>query len=121
MVQEAVRGALVPLEAAAPIGGSGGDMGPWQGIGGALGGGVPLELFPGNGGAAGAPRGPELLQGFDSYILFQTDGGVAIVDQHSAHERVLYEGGLDQLPGEGAPAQPPPLPLTPGFTPPERA
>jgi DNA mismatch repair protein MutL len=119
MVQEAVRRALVPLEAAAPIGGSGGDMGPWQGIGGALGGGVPLELFPGNGGAAGATRGPELLQVFDSYILFQTDGGVAIVDQHSAHERVLYEGVLHQLQGDGAPAQRLLLPLTLDFTPAE--
>ena len=119
MVQEAVRRALVPLEAAAPIGGSGGDMGPWQGIGAELGGGVPLELFPGNGGAAGATRGPELLQVFDSYILFQTDGGVAIVDQHSAHERVLYEGVLHQLQGDGAPAQRLLLPLTLDFTPPE--
>src|SRR5260370_5251387 len=119
MVQEAVRGALVPLEAAAPIGGAGGDMGPWQGIGGALGGGVPLELCPANGGAAGATRGPELLQVFDSYILFQTDGGVAIVDQHSAHERVLYEGVLHQLQGDGAPAQRLLLPLTLDFTPPE--
>ncbi len=119
MVQEAVRRALVPLAAAAPIGGAGGEMGPWQGIGGELGGGVPLELFPGNGGAAGATRGPELLQVFDSYILFQTDGGVAIVDQHSAHERVLYEGVLHQLQGDGAPAQRLLLPLTLDFTPPE--
>jgi len=56
---------------------------------------------------------------FDSYILFQTDGGVAIVDQHSAHERVLYEGVLQQLQGDGAPAQRLLLPLTLDFTPPE--
>src|SRR5260370_25920281 len=61
MVQEAVRRSLVPLEAAAPIGGSGGDMGPWQGIGAELGGGVPLERVPGNGRAACATRGAELL------------------------------------------------------------
>jgi DNA mismatch repair protein MutL len=118
VVQEAVRRSLVPLAAAAPIGGPGGDAGPWQGLGGELGIGTPLELFPGNGNAAGT-RGPELLQVFDSYILFQTDGGVAIVDQHSAHERVLYEGVLHQLQGDGAPAQRLLLPLTLDFTPPE--
>ena len=117
-VQEGVRRALVPLEAAAPIGGTGGDMGPWQGLGGELGVGTPLELFPGNGGGPGQ-RAPELLQVFDSYILFQTEGGVAIVDQHSAHERVLYEGVLRQLQGDGAPAQRLLLPLTLDFTAPE--
>jgi len=118
VVQEAVRRSLVPLAAAAPIG-AGGDAGPWAGLGGELAGGVPLELFPGNGGAAGATRGPELLQVFDSYILFQTDASVAIVDQHSAHERVLYEGVLQQLQGDGAPAQRLLLPLTLDFSPPE--
>jgi DNA mismatch repair protein MutL len=62
---------------------------------------------------------PPLLQVFDSYILFQTDGGVAIVDQHSAHERVLYEDVMRQLTGDGAPAQRLLLPLTLDFTPPE--
>jgi DNA mismatch repair protein MutL len=117
VVQEAVRRSLVPLAAAAPIG-AGGDAGPWQGLGSELGIGTPLELFPGNGSAAGA-RGPELLQVFDSYILFQTGDGVAIVDQHSAHERVLYEGVLGQLQGDGAPAQRLLLPLTLDFAPAE--
>jgi DNA mismatch repair protein MutL len=53
---------------------------------------------------------------FDTYILFETDGGVAIVDQHSAHERVLYERALRQLTGDGAPAQRLLLPLTLEFT-----
>jgi DNA mismatch repair protein MutL len=60
-----------------------------------------------------------LLQVFDTYLLFQTDEGVAIVDQHSAHERVLYESVMQQLAGDGAPAQRLLLPLTLDFTPTE--
>jgi len=55
---------------------------------------------------------PALLQVFDTYILFQTDHAVAIVDQHSAHERVLYEAVMRQLTGDGMPAQRLLLPLT---------
>jgi len=59
------------------------------------------------------------LQVFETYILFQTDQGVAIVDQHSAHERVLYEDVMRQLSGDGAPAQRLLLPLTLDFAPAE--
>src|SRR3989475_6673649 len=45
-------------------------------------------------------------------IVFQTDTAVAIVDQHSAHERVLHETVMRQLSGDGAPAQRLLLPLT---------
>ena len=51
--------------------------------------------------------------------MFQNDSGVAIVDQHSAHERILYEAVMRQLSGDGAPAQRLLLPLTLEFTPPE--
>ena len=40
--------------------------------------------------------------------------GVVIVDQHSAHERVLFEAVMAQLTGDGAPAQRLLLPLTRG-------
>jgi DNA mismatch repair protein MutL len=53
-----------------------------------------------------------LLQVFDSYIMYQGPEGVIIVDQHSAHERVLYETVMAQLSGIGAPAQRLLLPLT---------
>ena len=118
VVEEAVKEALAPLEAAFPLGGVGGSgLGAGEFAGGIS---VPLELF--SAGALGPspePRTPPLLQVFDTYILFQTDGGVAIVDQHSAHERVLYEDVMRQLSGDGAPAQRLLLPLTLDFAPAE--
>jgi DNA mismatch repair protein MutL len=121
VVEEAVRGALGPLAAAAPLAGVRGPGpgvgGSWDGLGEQLPAGVPLELFsrtpdPGY-------QAPTLLQVFDTYILFQSDSGVAIVDQHSAHERVLYERVMGQLTGDGAPAQRLLLPLTLDFSGPE--
>ena len=53
-----------------------------------------------------------LVQIFDSYIMYEGPDGVIIVDQHSAHERVLYEAVMLQLRGAGAPAQRLLLPLT---------
>jgi DNA mismatch repair protein MutL len=112
VVEEAVRAALAPLAAAAQLG-HGADAGPWTGLGEELPGGAPLELFaPGPGPTDARRASPPLLQVFDTYILFQTGEGVAIVDQHSAHERVLYESVMRQLSGDGAPAQRLLLPLT---------
>jgi DNA mismatch repair protein MutL len=53
-----------------------------------------------------------LLQVFDTYILYEAPEGVVIVDQHSAHERVLYELVMAQLTGADPPAQRLLLPLT---------
>jgi DNA mismatch repair protein MutL len=53
-----------------------------------------------------------LFQLFDAYIVYQTPEGLVITDQHSAHERVLYESILAQLRGSLAPAQRLLLPLT---------
>ena len=119
VVAEAVREALAPLDAAAPLGsGPGGwSLGPGDSAGGF---GVPLELFSA---AALGPNpqapGPALLQLFDTYIVFQAGQAVSIVDQHSAHERVLYEDVMRQLSGDGAPAQRLLLPLTLDFAPAE--
>ena len=114
VVEEAVRGALGPLAAAAPLG-------TWDsGLGARVSwsdGSVPGDLFAGDSRAPNPePRAPLLLQVFDTYILFQSDSGVAIVDQHSAHERVLYERVMRQLTGDGAPAQRLLLPLTLEFS-----
>lgn len=117
VVEEAVRAALAPLAAAAPLG-DGSDAAPWTGLREELPGGAPLELFaPGPGPQDARRPTPPLLQVFDTYILFQTGEGVAIVDQHSAHERVLYESVMRQLSGDGAPAQRLLLPLTLEFAP----
>jgi DNA mismatch repair protein MutL len=115
VVEEAVREALAPLEAAAPMGVVGYQSSVISGLGS-----VPLELFSLDHRTTDnrQPSTP-LLQVFNTYILFQTDAGVAIVDQHSAHERVLYEDVMRQLSGDGAPAQRLLLPLTLDFAPAE--
>ncbi len=123
VVEEAVRDALGALVAAAPVG-------EWRGL---------ATAGPRARGPAGAPAGsadlfapPELvaageaseaaesgrgfevplLQVFDTYIVYEAPEGIVIVDQHSAHERVLFESVMGQLTGSGAPAQRLLLPLT---------
>jgi DNA mismatch repair protein MutL len=123
VVEEAVRSALGALVAAVPVG----DWRPMpvpSGAGVSAGSHTQMvdmaQLFSPeiNGetvdGRSETPVGFEapLLQMFDSYILYQGPDGVIIVDQHSAHERVLYETVLAQLSGIGAPAQRLLLPLT---------
>ena len=116
VVEEAVRGALGPLSAAAPLGVGGEPAGVGFQVSGFGGSGSPLEMFPRESLTPDTQHLTPLLQVFDTYILFQSDSGVAIVDQHSAHERVLYEGVMRQLTGDGAPAQRLLLPLTLDFS-----
>jgi DNA mismatch repair protein MutL len=119
VVEEAVRVALGALIAAVPVG-------EWRmlpvGLGGSGEAGqitpssdlfIPVEpgsvvTEPGETTGFDVP----LVQLFDSYIMYEGPDGVIIVDQHSAHERVLYEMILAQLSGGGAPAQRLLLPLT---------
>jgi DNA mismatch repair protein MutL len=125
VVEEAVRVALGALVAAAPVGEwrmmPVGQRGGW-----AAGQAPPLSVIPsedrfvptetaGVGDAATIEADGfdvPLVQVFDSYIMYEGPDGVIIVDQHSAHERVLYETILGQLSGKGAPAQRLLLPLT---------
>jgi DNA mismatch repair protein MutL len=53
-----------------------------------------------------------LTQLFDTYIVYQAAEGVVFVDQHSAHERVLYEAVMAAISGPGAPAQRLLMPIT---------
>jgi DNA mismatch repair protein MutL len=52
-------------------------------------------------------RGPQdsYLQIFDTYLLFRTGDGLLIIDQHTAHERILFEKTLDGFAGHGSPSQ----------------
>ncbi len=116
VVEEAVRRALGPLAAAAPLGTGGGSIGVGFQVSGFGGSGSTLEMFPRDSRTPDTRHLTPVLQVFDTYIIFQTDSGVAIIDQHSAHERVLYERAMHQLTGDGATAQRLLLPLTLEFT-----
>jgi len=120
VVEEAVRSALGALVAAVAVG-------DWRGLpagtefgtagselvdmGQLFGPETESEQNDAAGQGTGGFEAP-LLQVFDTYILYQGPDAVIIVDQHSAHERVLYEAVMAQLRGIGAPAQRLLLPLT---------
>ena len=48
---------------------------------------------------------PPLLQLQRSYLMFEHEHGVVLIDQHSAHERVLYEQFMRTLDGGEQPSQ----------------
>jgi DNA mismatch repair protein MutL len=119
VVEEAVRHALGALMAAAPVG----DWRPLPpaapGAATILPGELVAELFHQSDGAvlSGVTEEPlgfhaPLLQMFDTYIIYEASEGIVIVDQHSAHERVLYDAVIAQLTDADAPAQRLLLPLT---------
>ncbi len=62
---------------------------------------------------------PPLLQLRRTYLLFERDDGVVLIDQHSAHERVLYEKLMTRLLGGDAIIQTLLFPLTLHLTPAE--
>jgi DNA mismatch repair protein MutL len=75
---------------------------------------VPLtDLFrsePGAGGATGGPGGPQpesrqVWQVHDKYIISPTPEGVLIVDQHAAHERIIYEKTMVRFGAMGGESQ----------------
>ncbi|MFL5595118.1 MAG: DNA mismatch repair endonuclease MutL, partial [Gemmatimonadaceae bacterium] len=55
---------------------------------------------------------PPLFQLRRTYIAFEHEEGLVLIDQHSAHERVLYEQFMHTLESGAAPAQRLLLPLT---------
>jgi DNA mismatch repair protein MutL len=50
--------------------------------------------------AAAPALEPELWQLHRTYVLAPVRGGLVIIDQHAAHERILYEEALARLQGE---------------------
>jgi DNA mismatch repair protein MutL len=48
---------------------------------------------------------PTLIQLRRTYLLYEHAEGVVLIDQHSAHERVLYERFMQQITGGGASSQ----------------
>jgi DNA mismatch repair protein MutL len=63
----------------------------------------------------------ELWQLHDAYILAATRGGLLIIDQHSAHERVLFEEYMQRFQGAGGIAQRLLFPLTLRLSPAEHS
>ena len=55
---------------------------------------------------------PPLLQLRRTYLMFEHDDGVVLIDQHSAHERVLYEQFMGMLERGESPSQRLLFPLT---------
>jgi DNA mismatch repair protein MutL len=121
VIEQAVRGALAPLHAASQVGGAVPAGGGWSpralepaaGAPPAARQTLPLEFFGPDAGRPPADRPDHrFLQVFDTFILLETPDGVAIIDQHSAHERVLFERAMAALQGADAAAQRLLLPAT---------
>lgn len=116
--ERAVRRALGELESAAVIG-SGARLWHAPGLADADGsvlGSLPVHseppLFEGRTDRAaddGVPvlpiAVPPLVQLRRTYLLYEHDDGVVLIDQHSAHERVLYEQFMRHMTGGGASSQ----------------
>lgn len=122
-IEEAIRHALGHLDAAATLGDA--PLAAPRPLWDAVLPDVPADLFaplPGDAehqaadtteapGVTHRPA-PELLQLADTYLCYESADGLVIVDQHSAHERVIYEDVMRQIRGDGLPAQRLLLPIT---------
>jgi DNA mismatch repair protein MutL len=118
VVEEAIRHALGGLDAAAPVG-------EWRPMPQQREAGLPASLFArldgedggdGENGEDGSTARPPdrpsagrftapVTQLFNTYIVFEGPDAMVMVDQHSAHERVLFEEVMAQLSGGGAASQ----------------
>jgi DNA mismatch repair protein MutL len=74
---------------------------------------LPADLFAG--------AAPAMWQIHNTYILAETRSGIVMVDQHSAHERVLYEQIVGQFENGGAESQRLLFPITLRLSPAEYA
>jgi DNA mismatch repair protein MutL len=132
-VEAAVREALGCLESAATIGRgvAPAQLRPAAPAPAVSGGDGQLQFFvpaaePGSGAGAAAGAAPaaadpavRLWQLHDTYILAETRSGMLIIDQHSAHERVLFQALMRGFEQGGAPSQRLLFPLTMRLSPAE--
>jgi len=51
------------------------------------------------------PLGTARAQLHETYVVAQTQDGIVIVDQHAAHERLVYEEMKQKMAGQGVPRQ----------------
>jgi DNA mismatch repair protein MutL len=125
-VESAVRRALGTFEAGATFGRSAWPVAPpprielevdalqsSPGAGGAIF--APLDESEAAGPAtddAPLPEPPPLVQLRRTYLMFEHEDGVVLIDQHSAHERVLYEAFMRNLEHGDQPSQRLLFPLT---------
>lgn len=119
-VEEAARHAIGGLLAVAPVGEwrplpelAGVDAGPGAilDLSEILASGADAAPDAGADGDAERSRVP-LTQLFGTYIVYESGDSLVFVDQHSAHERVLFEQAMAGLSGGSAPAQRLLLPMT---------
>jgi len=112
-----VRAAIGALVAAVPVGDwrplpAGGKADEWAppsvDFADLLGEATPIAAPP----AAPTAVPEQVSQLFDTYLVYAAGDSLIFVDQHSAHERVLYEHVMAQLTGGDAPAQRLLLPMT---------
>ncbi|MCI0656979.1 MAG: DNA mismatch repair endonuclease MutL [Acidobacteria bacterium] len=98
----------VPWRPAASVSASGSEKGSWEFSVGetSKGGDFQESRLP------GMARMLPLAQYRESYILASDEGGLVIVDQHAAHERILYEQLLRQAEGSQVDRQSLLFPLT---------
>jgi DNA mismatch repair protein MutL len=126
-VEGAVRRALGTPESASALGYRGWTFSGWQN--GSAGTAVDTEVLRRADGSfgplldPGAARAesphvpddapiPPLVQLRDTYLMFEREDGLVLIDQHSAHERVLFERFLGTLERGEAPSQRLLFPLT---------
>ncbi len=70
---------------------------------------------------APAPAVRILGQAFDTYIVAEADGKLLLVDQHAAHERIIYNSLLEGMEGKGIDSQLLLMPVTVKLSPSEMA